>query len=110
LRHLRAFLCEIRKSGLTLNLKQCSFAKLAVKFFHHIVGSDRHRPDEEKLATIYELVRPCTKREVRRVLGFFSFFRNYIPNASELTHILSNLTAKDKPNRVVWTDLEDNAF
>jgi hypothetical protein len=62
------------------------------------------------LATISELVRPYTKREVRRVLGFFSFFRNYIPNASELTHILSNLTAKDKPNRVVWTDLEDNAF
>jgi hypothetical protein len=78
--------------------------------FGHIVGSGRHRPDEEKLAAISELVRPYTKREVRRVLAFFSYFRSYIPNASELTHILSNLTAKGKPNRVVWTDLEDNAF
>jgi hypothetical protein len=110
LRHLRAFLCEIRKSGPTLNLKRCSFAKSEVKFFDHIVGSGRHRPDEEKLPTISKLVRPYTKREVRRVLGFFSYFRTYIPNASELTHILSNLIAKYKPNRVVWTDLEGNAF
>jgi hypothetical protein len=44
---LRAFLTEIRKSGLTLNLKKCSFAKPEVKFLGHVVGSGRHRPDED---------------------------------------------------------------
>jgi hypothetical protein len=110
LQHLRAFLSEIRKSGLTLKLKKCSFAKPEVKLLGHIIGSGRHRPDDEKLATISELARPTTKREVRRVLGFFSYFRAYIPNASQLTLVLSNLVAKEKPNKVVWTEVENDAF
>ena len=57
-----------------------------------------------------DLSRPITKRDVRRVLGFFSYFRAYIPNAADLTHVLSNLVAKNKPVKVVWTDLEDRAF
>jgi len=48
--HLRAFLTEIRKSGLTLNVKKCSFAKPEVKFIGHVIGSGRHCPDEQKLA------------------------------------------------------------
>jgi hypothetical protein len=107
---LSAFLNEIRKSGLTLNLKKCSFARPEVKFVGHVIGSGRHRPDEEKLATVMDLSRPITKRDVRRVLGFFSYFRAYIPNASELTHILSNLTSKNMPAKVVWTEVEDHAF
>jgi hypothetical protein len=71
---LRAFLTEIRRSGLTLNLKKCSFAKSEVKFLGHVVGSGRHRPDEEKLSSVADLSRPVTKREVRRTLGFFLLF------------------------------------
>jgi hypothetical protein len=71
---LRAFLTEIRKSGLTLNLKKCSFAKSEVKFLGHVVGSGRHRPDEEKLSSVADLSRPVTKREVRRTLGFSLLF------------------------------------
>lgn len=107
---LRAFLTEIHKSGLTLNVRKCSFAKPEVKFVGHVIGSGRHRPDEQKLATVMDLSRPITKREVRRVLGFFSYFRAYIPNAADLTHVLSNLVAKNKPVQVGWTDLEDRAF
>jgi len=108
--HLRAFLTEIRKSGLTLNVKKCSFAKPEVKFIGHVIGSGRHRPDEHKLATITDLSHPVTKRDVRRVLGFFSYFRAYIPNAADLTHVLSNLVTKDKPAKVVWTKVKDDAF
>ena len=108
--HFRAFLTEIRKSGLTLNIKKCSFAKPEVKFIGHVIGSGRHRPDERKLDTIMDLSRPITKRDVKRMLGFFSYFRAYIPNAAELTHVLSNLITNDKPARVVWTETEDIAF
>ena len=93
-----------------MNVRKCSFAKPEVKFVGHVIGSGRHRPDEQKLATVMDLSRPITKREVRRVLGFFSYFRAYIPNAADLTHVLSNLVAKNKPVQVGWTDLEDRAF
>jgi len=72
--HLRAFLTEMRKSCLTLNVKKCSFAKPEVKFIGQVIGSGQHRPDEQKLATITDISRHITKRDVRRVLGFFSYF------------------------------------
>ena len=77
--HMRAFLTDFRKSVLTLNVRKRSFAKLEVKFIGHVIGSGRHRPHEHKLATITDLSRPVTKHDVMRVLGFFSYFRAYIP-------------------------------
>jgi len=45
--------------------------------------------------------------------GEFSFFSRisslYIPNAADLTHVLSNMLTKDKPAKVVWTELDNNA-
>jgi hypothetical protein len=95
---------------LTLNLKKCYFATPEVKFLGHVVGSGRHRPDEEKLSSVADLSRPVTKRAVRRTLGFFSYFRAYISKAADFTHVLSDLVAKDKPNRVLWSDKEEIAF
>jgi len=94
LSHLRAFLTEIRKCGLTLNVKKCSFAKPEVKFIGHVIGSGQHHPDEQKLATITDKSHPITERYVRRVLGFFSYSRAYIPNVANLTHASSNLIKK----------------
>jgi len=37
--HLRAFLNEICKSGLRINVKKCSFAKPEVKFIGNVIGS-----------------------------------------------------------------------
>ena len=100
LTHLRAFLTEIQKSGLTMSIRKCSFGKPEVRYVGHIVGSGRHRVDEQRVSVVANLSRPITKRDVRRVLGFFSYFRAYIPNASQLTAVLSNLVANTKPSAV----------
>jgi len=75
-----------------------------------VIGSGRHHLDEQKFATITDISRPITKRDVRRVIGFFLYFRAHIPNAADLTHALSNLVAIDKPAKVEWTELEEDAF
>ena len=75
--HLRAFLTEIRKSGLTLNVKKCSFAKPEVKFVGHVIGSGRHRPGEQKLATVTDLSRPITKRCEKSTWVLFLFSSIY---------------------------------
>jgi len=69
--HLRTFLTEIRKSGSILNVKKFYFAKHEVSFIGHVIGSGWHRPDKQTLATITDISRPITKRDVRRVFGFF---------------------------------------
>jgi hypothetical protein len=78
LSHLRSFLCEIRKSGLTLSLNKCSLAQHELRFVGHIIGSGKHRPDEEKLATISDHAKPSTKKEIRKMIGFFNYFHSYV--------------------------------
>jgi hypothetical protein len=55
--HLRRFLIELQKSGLTLSLEKCKFAHREVRFVSHVVGSDHHRPDDRKLDAISNLTR-----------------------------------------------------
>ena len=110
LSQLRVYLTEIRKSGLTLSLKKCSFAQSEVRFVGHIIGSGRHRPVEMKLATVSDLNRPVTKKDVRRMVGFFSYFLNYIPHLAELSVPLTNLLAKGKPNMIEWSDVQEAEF
>jgi hypothetical protein len=76
---LLAFLTDIRMSGLTLNLKKCSFAKSEVKLLGHVVGSSRNRPDEAELSSIADLSRPVAKTEVRRTLVFSLIFARTFP-------------------------------
>jgi len=52
--------------------------------------------------------RPLTKRDVRRVLEFFFVFSSLHPECGRFDP--SNLVAKDKPAKVVWTELEEDAF
>jgi len=102
--HLRAFLTEIRRSGLTINVKKFSFAKLKVKFISIVIQIRMSKNSRLSLR------RPITKRDVRRMLGCFSYFRANIPNAANLTHALSNLVAKDIPVRVECNKVEEDAF
>jgi hypothetical protein len=67
----------------------------------HIIGSGRHRPDEEKLAMISDLAKPKTKKDVHIMIGFFNYFHFYVPHLAELCVPYTNSLAKGKPNELV---------
>ena len=102
LKHLDQFLRTIQKSGLTLNLKKCAFAQRSAVFVGHVIGSGRIEPDPRKLECIGDLQPPKTKKEVRSLIGFFSYFRNFIPGLAETAHALTSLTQKNQPTKVQW--------
>ena len=97
LEHLDKFLQAIKKSGLTLNLKKCCFAQKEVRFVGRIVGLGQQRPDPQRLTAIEKMKAPETKKQLRQILGFFSYFREYIPNFAELAKPLTDLTSKRVP-------------
>ena len=72
--NLDRFLQTIRKAGMTLKLKKSRFAVPEVKFCGQLIGSGTRRADPEKVTAVYDLQVPETKRQVRQILGFFSFF------------------------------------
>ncbi|HSN24358.1 MAG TPA: ribonuclease H family protein [Methylomicrobium sp.] len=44
------------------------------------------------------------------MIGFFQFFHCYIPRLAELCIPFTNALAKEKPNRMIWTEIEERAF
>jgi len=78
LEQVRAFLLTMRKASLTLKLEKCKFAQSSVTFVGHTIGSGLHGPDPHKAACVQDMKPPNSKKEVRQILGFFSYFRTYI--------------------------------
>jgi len=75
-----------------------------------IVGSGGRRPDPEKVVAIQGLKPATTKKEVRRLLGLFGYFRDHIPRYAEIARPLTDLTAKSIPSNVPWEELHTSAF
>jgi len=108
--HLDKFFQIMRNAGLTLKLSKCRFALSEVKFCGQLVGSGTRRADPEKITAVQNLKIPETKRNVRQILGFFSFFRENIPNFAAIAKPLTDLTGKCIPNKIPWGQREQSAF
>ena len=76
---LEKFLQVIQHSGFTLNIQKCLFAQTKVTFLGHIIGSGERSPDPDKLSTVKDMKTPVTKKQVRRMTGFSSYFRKLYP-------------------------------
>ena len=110
LNHVYLFLTEMRKSGMTLKLEKCEFARPHITFVGHVIGSGMHGPDPEKVKCIEDIKPPVTKKEVRQILGFFSYFRLYIERFAEVARPLTELTKKCVPNQIQWTEVHQQAL
>ena len=110
LKDIEAFLERIREAKMTLKLKKCRFALPEVKFCGKLIGSGFKRPDPEKIAAVQNMRIPRTKTQVRQLLGFFSFFRDHVPNFAAIARPITDLTAKRVPNTVPWTEVHDQSF
>jgi len=71
---LDKFWSVIRKAGMTLKLKKCRWCHHEVIVCGLIVRSQNRQPDPQKVAAIESIKIPQTKRQVRKILGFFNGF------------------------------------
>ena len=76
----------------------------------HIIGSGERSPDPGKVSTVKDLKVPETKKQVRRIIGFFSYFRDYIPNFAEIAKPLTDLTGERISDKIPWGTKENQAF
>jgi hypothetical protein len=93
LAHLRRDLQLIKTSGFTLGLRKCEFTKPSITFLGYITGSGKRSIDPSRVyETVAKLTYPETKKAVRRLVGFFSYWDEYIPSFSEIAKPLTDLT------------------
>ncbi|XP_075775938.1 uncharacterized protein LOC142826874 [Pelodiscus sinensis] len=110
LQQLGAVLRTLQRAGLTANPKKCQFGKREVSYLGYTVGRGRLKPLLDKVCAIRDYPRPHTKRQVRQFLGLAGYYRRFIKHFASLAAPLTDLTKKEKPQRVVWTPQGVRAF
>ncbi len=108
--HLREVLRALRGAGLTANPKKCAIGRVEVRYLGFHLGHGQVRPQIDKTAAIAACPRPKTKNEVRQFLGLAGYYRRFIPDYSELTSPLTDLTKKEVPDTVPWTERCQQVF
>ncbi|XP_074597888.1 uncharacterized protein LOC141852696 [Brevipalpus obovatus] len=95
LENVGTLLERLRQYGLKAKPEKCFMGYPVVKLLGHIVDATGIKPNPEKVTALKAMSYPKTKKEMRSMLGLFTFFSRYIPQYAILAQPLFELTAGD---------------
>ncbi|KAK0055907.1 hypothetical protein Bpfe_014576, partial [Biomphalaria pfeifferi] len=105
-----SLLLRLRETGLTARPSKCLIGFTRLKFLGHVIQENQLMPDEEKVAQLLEAPRPITKTGVRSFLGMCGYYQKFIPHFNSIAAPLSDLTKKDRPDKLTWNEECELAF
>uniref|UniRef100_A0A8C6Q036 Gypsy retrotransposon integrase-like protein 1 n=2 Tax=Nothobranchius furzeri TaxID=105023 RepID=A0A8C6Q036_NOTFU len=93
LKHLRKVLQCYQKTGVKLTPGKCDIFKNQVRFLGKLVTKDGYTMDPADTYPVQALRQrnPSTVGELRKLMGFVSYYRSYIPNFSRIAKPLYDL-------------------
>lgn len=91
-------------------MPKCQFAIYECIHLGHRVGRGQVRPDAAKTQSIKEFLRPKTKKDIRSFLGLAGYYRRFVPGYATTATPSSDLTCKDKPDKLQWEPIHQTAF
>ena len=102
---------RLRAVKLTAKPSKSKIGYSKIECLGHNIQEQTLRPKDDKIHAVKEAQRPITKKQVRGSLVLAGFYRKFIPNFSEIAAPLTDLTKKDRPNRVKdWLSHHEKAF
>ena len=105
-------LSKLRSQGLKLKPSKCRLFQKEITYLGHRISQHGVRKDHEKIFKVTEWPVPECVKDVRRLLGFTSYFRKYIKNyavivspLSSLIQVYSNKPSKRRQNKIKEVDM-----
>ena len=105
---LNAVLRRFADVGLTLRSDKCELNKDSLTFFGFVFSAKGISPDPEKVKAIHDAFPPTSTSEIRSFLVMVTYCAKFIPNFSDITKPLRELTKKNVPFQ--WAELHKRAF
>lgn len=101
---VRSVICKLRDHSFTVKPSKCRFGVGSMRCLGFWLDGINFWPMQDKISSINRLSPPSTKKLTRRFLGLISFYKNFIPQASEYTGQLSNLLKKSTREPLAWNE------
>uniref|UniRef100_A0A914NH21 RNA-directed DNA polymerase n=2 Tax=Meloidogyne TaxID=189290 RepID=A0A914NH21_MELIC len=108
LKTLRNVFERFRLFNLKLSPKKCKFATSSMEFLGYTVSGNGFIPSLSRIEVIKNLPTPKTLKQVRRIVGMASFYREHILGFAT---IVEPLTSLNKKNKIFdWGPKQEQAF
>ena len=102
-RNLDAIFKCVKKTGLKFTPRKCEIGLKEMTFLGNTVTSEGVLPNKTKVSEFLSTLKvPKTVKQIRRFIGFFQYFRSFIPKLGEKLLPFYQLLRKD--NDIVLTD------
>lgn len=108
LTHLDKVFEKLRLAGLKVKLSKCDLFKEQIQFLGHTVSKEGVRVDVSKEEKINSFPVPRTKKEVKRLLGFTSYYRSFVPNYAKITEPIARLLKTGQ--EFEWKEEQEESF
>lgn len=97
---LRQVLCRMREHGIKLRPKKCEVFKKQVRYIGRLISEDGIQMDPRDVEAVRALQekQPRTVGDVRKLLGFLSYYRSFIQDFSRLARPLFELLCSPEVN------------
>ena len=96
--------------NLKIKAKKCNLFQNKLKFLGHTISENGVECQKEKVRAIVDMPQPKTQKQVKQVLGMFSFYRRFIKDFSKIAKPLFNMLKKDSPKTIKWTEEAEDAY
>ena len=107
-RALHAVCQKFSEANLTLNQEKCEFNKSSITFFGFVFSSKGISPDPIKVEAINTAKHPTSVSGIRSFLGMATYCSKFIPNFSDISQPLRDLTKKNTPFQ--WGEKQEQSF
>jgi hypothetical protein len=105
LQQVTQLLCRLRQFGLRLKTEKCVWGQTNMPFLGYLLSSDGYLPDPERIEKLLGLQTPKNSIHVRRVIGMFNYYRQFLPNFSQTMAPLYGAAGKFE-----WTAKAQQSF
>jgi hypothetical protein len=110
LRDLEQLFRVLLKYNLKVKPSKCAFARTEIHYLGHIIGEDGVRPDSRNVEAVLKLSRPRSMKELRSLLGAFTYYRKFVKKFSTIMSPLYELLKGSEDIEAQWGDTHQAAM
>jgi len=105
--HVRTVLNSLRKHGLMVNKKKCSFGRGSIEYLGHVISGQGVAANPAKIKAMVEWLIPKDVKGLRGFLGLTGYYRKFVKGYGKIAWPLTQQLKKDK---FQWNDYAQVAF
>ena len=101
---LEKLLGLLKSNNLTVSPEKIKIGFYKLDFLGYTIGNNEIKPTQDLAKKIFNIDTPKNKKDVRAIIGLCNFYRQFIQNFSIMIKPLIELTKKNSPTKIIWTD------